>query len=38
MMMPGFLLQGKAPDSKVPEKSGSIGSGKIAGCRFPFGQ
>lgn len=21
MMMPGFLLQGKAPDSKVPEKS-----------------
>jgi len=38
MMMPGFLLQGKAPDSNVPENSGSIGSGKIAGCRFPFGQ
>lgn len=31
MMMPGFLLQGKTPDSKVPENSGSIGSGKIAG-------
>lgn len=38
MMMPGFLLQGKAPDSKVPEKSRPPPVGKTAGCRFPFGQ
>ena len=27
----GLSLAGEGPDSKVPEKSGSVGSGKIAG-------
>ena len=38
MMMPGFLLQGKAPDSKVPEKSRPPPASVFTrrGLPFPF--
>ena len=37
-MMPGFLLQGKAPDSKVPEKSRPPPASVFTrrGLPFPF--